>query len=395
MSRVFVHALGASAGGGEHYLGQLLEHLRTDQSHQWLLGISSRSKFRPERPRENVHLRVFPQCGGVGRLYQDQISIRQMIRREKVDVIMATGNFGLLHPPVPQVLLNRNALYFSELHTRRLWELREYRELGRILARRRLAMASIRASEDLVVPTRAFGETIRKWIPELSGDRFRVLPHGFDAAPFLSARQDWEPYRSHRPARLLMVSHYNYFRNFETLFRALAILARSLPIPPELILTTKIEAGNRDHRYDTSRAAELIKRLGLSPRINMLGTVPREDLADLYRRADVVVCPSYVESFGHPLLEGMASGRPVVVSDHAVHREICGPAAIYFPTFDAAQLAESIRAVLLDPQLACDQVGRGLGRVGHFSWKQHFETMNRILQVAADGRNLQPRKVCA
>ena len=52
-------------------------------------------------------------------------------------------------------------------------------------------------------------------------------------------------------------------------------------------------------------------------------------LADLYRRAAAFVLPSRYEGFGVPVLEAMASGTPVVLSDDAALHEVAGNAGVY------------------------------------------------------------------
>ena len=55
----------------------------------------------------------------------------------------------------------------------------------------------------------------------------------------------------------------------------------------------------------------------------------RDELADLYRRAALVLLPSDREGFGLPVVEAMACGTPVVASDIPALREIGGDAAAY------------------------------------------------------------------
>jgi len=55
----------------------------------------------------------------------------------------------------------------------------------------------------------------------------------------------------------LLASHYNYFRNFETVLRALAIARKRASRPLELVLTTTLGIGRRDHGYDTTEAARV------------------------------------------------------------------------------------------------------------------------------------------
>ncbi|MGL4461624.1 MAG: glycosyltransferase, partial [Planctomycetia bacterium] len=256
MARILVHALAATAGGGVTYLRSLLRHLRTAGSaHEWLV-LAPESAPLPDDLGPNVELLYAPPGrGAVRRVWTDQVWLRQTIHRRGIQALLATGNFGMLHPPAPQVLLNRNALYFSGEHMRQLLKRGDVRELMNIVLRHRLALASIRNSAVNVVPTQAFADEIQSWLPELGAHRFRVVPHGFDHEKFVRPDAELDPELASRlndepdVKRILLVSHYNYFRNFETVFQGVAELKKRLKTPVELILTTKIGFGLKDHRY--------------------------------------------------------------------------------------------------------------------------------------------------
>src|SRR5262249_32659537 len=144
--------------------------------------------------------------------------------------------------------------------------------------------------------------------------------------------------------RLLFVSHYNYYRNFETLIHALPIIKQKIAEfegkKVRLVLTTDIKRGAVYGGYDGTPPSRLNHDLGVRDDIAMLGAVEYAKLSQVYRACDVFVCPSYSESFGHTLLEAMASRLPVVSADRPVHREVCGSAAVYFDTFSEKDLAE-------------------------------------------------------
>jgi glycosyltransferase involved in cell wall biosynthesis len=112
-------------------------------------------------------------------------------------------------------------------------------------------------------------------------------------------------------------------------------------------------------------AAELRRRGG-----DVRGVVPKEELAELYRRAAAVILLSRYEGFGMPVLEAMASGTPVVISDDPALREVAGDAGVYGPVEDALRDRDRYRAA-------------GLERAARFSWRRTAE-----LTVAAYRRVL-------
>ena len=132
--------------------------------------------------------------------------------------------------------------------------------------------------------------------------------------------------------RLLFVSHYNYYRNFETLLRAIPILSSRLQGKKvKLFLTCQLKSDENPGSYRAESAASLAKEM--RDEVVELGTIPYRSLHHVYRACHIYVTPAYAESFAHPLVEAMSSGLPVVASDLPVHREICRDAGIYFPRF--------------------------------------------------------------
>lgn len=390
MSRVLVHALAATSGGGLTYLRNLLRWIvDAGGEHQWFVLVSPGLSVQLPEANHLTYLDPRGVGSGLRRALFDQVELRRLISTHRIDLLLATANFGMIRPPVPQILLNRNALYFSSDHIRELRRRRAVRELLQTLFRRQIAVASIRSSAINVVPTAAFAEEIQEWLSPRDNVRFEVVPFGFDHAGFAKPvdefnRETLRSRLSKKPGvrRILLVSHYNYFRNFDTVLRAIAILKGRLTEPVELILTTKLKEGHHEHRYDTSDSARLVSALGLTEDVTMLGNVSHDQLPCLYGEADIVVCASYAESFGHPMVEAMACGRPLVVADRGVHREICRDAALSFSTFDAESLAYRFSQILNDRELAYSLGEKGRRRAADFSWNQHFKQFLGLVELA-------------
>jgi glycosyltransferase involved in cell wall biosynthesis len=125
----------------------------------------------------------------------------------------------------------------------------------------------------------------------------------------------------------------------------------------------------------------------LAEHIHLLGEVPYADVRDWYAGAELFVFPSYLETFGHPLLEAMAARIPVVAADIPVFREIGDDAALYADPHDASSLAGAMRAVLSSPELRRLLIKRGLDQVRSFSWDR---SALRLLQLF---REVLPERV--
>ena len=94
------------------------------------------------------------------------------------------------------------------------------------------------------------------------------------------------------------------------------------------------------------------------------GFVDVPTLAELYRRATALVLPSRYEGFGVPVVEAMASGAPVVLSDDPALREVAGEAGLY------GDPAQAVRRVLADRERYRHA---GLERAKLFTWARSAE----------------------
>lgn len=143
--------------------------------------------------------------------------------------------------------------------------------------------------------------------------------------------------------RVLYVGSEDPRKNLPTLFRAFA-LARRQRNDLELI---KVGAAH----FDTERAKlnTLAAELGISDAVKFVGSVSDNDLSSLYSCSQVLVLPSWYEGFGLPVLEAMACGTPVVISDRTSLPEIGGPLALTVDPSAPDELAHAILSAIDRP----------------------------------------------
>jgi len=286
-------------------------------------------------------------------------------------------------------LLSRNSIYTSADFYRDLRLRHEYRFLLDTHVRAWLAKKSVRWADTTVAPSKAFATELFRW----TGIPVRAIHHGFDYEAFtrdsspLAAEIEGKLGHADGSLKLLFVSHYNYYRNFETLIRALPLLRKHLASRSvKLLLTCKLLAGENPGAYHPETAARLVNELGVSNMVIELGAIPYYRLHQLYRRADVYVTPAYTETFAHPLVESMASGLPVVASDLAVHREICDDAAVYFQRFSPEALARAVAQVAGSPEASKHMTVVGLERSRRFSWRAHVDAIFELSRTLIDSK---------
>ena len=387
MMHLFINALAASAGGGLTYVRNVLPHLEAQSDLKVTIVLNSglREEFRAISRVDFLD----PQISRAGRFWYEQSTLPNLIRRCRADVLLSTGNFALRKSPVPQILLSRNSLYTSADFYRDLRLRHEYRAWLDTHLRALIAKRSIHWADITVAPSEAFAAELRRW----TGAPVLAIHHGFDQENFVSDSSPLGPeveekLRVAEPSlKLLFVSHYNYYRNFETLIRALPLLRDQMADRRvNLLLTCNLVAGKNPGAYRPEAAAELVKKLGVSDLVVELGAIPYRQLHLLYSRADVYVTPAYTETFAHPLVEAMASGIPVVASDLAVHQEICGAAAAYFPPFSAEALAGIVAQGVASPETSRRMAAAGLERARQFSWKTHVEKILDLCRRLLDSK---------
>jgi glycosyltransferase involved in cell wall biosynthesis len=105
-------------------------------------------------------------------------------------------------------------------------------------------------------------------------------------------------------------------------------------------------------------------------RIHRLGYVADDALADVVAGASVLAYPSLYEGFGHPPLEAMSMGVPVVTTTAGSLPEVVGDAALFVEPRDDAALADALARVLSDDTLRADLRRRGDARAAEFTWSR-------------------------
>ncbi|HXV99089.1 MAG TPA: glycosyltransferase family 4 protein [Anaerolineae bacterium] len=192
-------------------------------------------------------------------------------------------------------------------------------------------------------------------MPELD---IPIIYNGVNTQTF----QPFDYFRQDLEINILCVGRLIERKGQHHLLRAFANLCAIYDRPLRLILAGTGDAEAALHRLATD--------LGVAEQVNFIGFVSRNDMPTVYPQADIFVLASQNEGMSIALLEAMASGLPVVVTDtggtaELVREDLNGYTV---PWADVSKLTEALAKLVKDQEIR-QQMGRESRRVAsQFSW---------------------------
>ncbi len=253
-----------------------------------------------------------------------------------------------------------------------------------LLIKRTIERAVYRRAQRVVVLSRAFGDLVVDRYG-VSPERVRVLPPGVDLLRFT-------------PDRVGARSRLGLPVDAQVVFTARRLVPRmgldvllsawsALPSTAQLVI-----AGEGPSRPSLEAQAHT---LGLGGRIRFAGRVTEAELVDHYRAADVSVLPSTsLEGFGLAVLESLACGVPVVVTDVGGLPDAVGglDPTLVVPSGDPGRLGLRLKQALEGRAPTAEQCRR---HAETFDWQRVAEQHRQVYREAQDevsggGRPLAP-----
>lgn len=315
------------------------------------------------------------------RLAWEQTVWRWKVRKMRPDVLFSSANFALLYSPVAQVVLIREGGLFDPFYLANVAPAQGIYVAMQRRLRRYLMLLSARQDVHVLTPTDAMRDILLSWAPDLE-NRCSVNTYGTLVRLFQPSAQ--RPWRADGVLKALYVSVYYAHKNpSDAVLACERLSADGLPSVLRLTMTldslSQVRGGRLDH-FHVARGAQAgtVK----------LGAIAYADLPNAYAAHDVFLFPSVSETFGHPMVEALASGIPVVAADIAVNREVLGDSALYYTPFRPSELAACLRRLDAEPELRARLVSKGRERaLRHFAWDDHVDRLVALFErVGAKAR---------
>ncbi|HEY8105022.1 MAG TPA: glycosyltransferase family 4 protein [Gemmatimonadales bacterium] len=285
--------------------------------------------------------------------------LRDLFRREQIDVVHIHGGlaptFGILGPlaawdiDLPVVATFHS--WFPKSHL-----LRTFRRPAQWCVRRHAA--NIAVSQPVV-------EAHARYVDA----DWEIIPNGVDTDFFRPNGRRPGDALSQGP-RLLFLGRLDPRNGLETVLRAMPTVIERFPD------TRLVVAGDGPLRPLYERLARPV-----GDRVQFIGRV-NGDRPEVYGSADLYLCPTTKASFGITLLEAMACGTPLVVSDITGFRELVneGAEAVLVPKDDAYAWARTAIDLIGNPARRAVMRDAGLAKAQAFAWPRVAEQVFAVYE---------------
>ncbi len=129
--------------------------------------------------------------------------------------------------------------------------------------------------------------------------------------------------------------------------------------------------------WDYEPIFEAVERHHLGAWVQFPGFIPSAELRFWYNSAEAFIFPSVFEGFGLPVLEAMACGTPVIVSDASSLPEVAGDAGLTLPPHDVGAWTQALRRAAEDVAWRRSARERGFEQAARFRWEA---TANKTIE---------------
>lgn len=181
-------------------------------------------------------------------------------------------------------------------------------------------------------------DNLLNWLKLEENNKFTIIENGIDISKFNNAK----PYQKNEICSecsrdnifLTMIGRFSHQKDQKTLIKSLKYLDDNI----HLLLVGRGDLLENHKKY--------VKKVNLDNRVHFLGF--RNDVDRILKSSDIVILSSYWEGFGLAAVEGMASNKPVIVSDVKGLKEIVNGFGLLFEQGNEKELSFLINKLISD-----------------------------------------------
>jgi len=292
----------------------------------------------------------------------EQIALPRAASAEGCDILHCTSNTGPVFSKVPLITILHDIIYLESVSIfKKAGTL--YQKFGNMY-RRFVVPPVVRKSKRVVTVSNFEKERIKKFMH--LGDNLVAIYNGVGA--HFQKITDEEQLKNARE-KYKLPEHFMFFlgntdpkKNTPNVLKAFADFNQKSALKYKLVMLD----------YEENALQKILADIGypeLRSDIHLTGYVVNTDLPAIISQCKVFLYPSLRESFGIPILEGMACGVPVITSNTSSMPEIAGDAALIVDPFKPEQITKAIQNIVENEALKNELCKKGEEQAARFSWK--------------------------
>jgi len=371
---VFVNATAATEGGALTILEQFLEGISTYSNNIYYYIFCSLENLKIY---ENENIKIINNIKGkkwLDRIKWDLCGLKKWskIKDIRADLVISFQNTGVrYYEDINQLIYLHQSIPFMEKFN---WKLLDKNE--RLLwfyknIYKKIIKINLKKNFYIIVQTKWMKDAV---IRQFNWNPLKVIlikPNIKNISIEKITKIEFKDCSFH----IFYPAHNAIYKNHELIIKALKYIRDNRQeIYDNLIIHFTIDRNLRNNR--NTKLIRLIKNLKISDHIRFEGKIPYERVLVFYKSCDLMVFPSYIETFGLPLIESASFGLPILVSDLDYAREVIGgyKGAKFLDYKDAKLWAENII------ELYNNRIKYEPYNVNYkTSWKDFFELINKLL----------------
>lgn len=301
-----------------------------------------------------------------------------IVDRPKPDVFLSLTHYAPRFCPVASVVsvMDLSFLEFGDYFKKSdLYQLKNWTKY------------SVEKADAIIAISQSTQNDIIKYY-DIPANKIRVIYPGYDREKFMVARDNDKSqqvkakYGINGPF-IISVGTLQPRKNYPKLLEAFAMVkGKGLRVKGQLDALRLVIAGKKGWLYQDIFSK--VKEFGLERDVIFTDFIPDDDLVVLYNCAQAFVLVSLYEGFGIPVVEAMACGCPVVVSDISSLPEVSGSAGILVDPNSADSIAQGITKAFDQREDLSSQV---LIQAQKFDWQTSARQVLSLLEATVKARS--------
>ena len=372
--KIAIDASRNKSGGAKIHLIEILNNFKFEnydikEVHLWsykdLLNEISDYPWLKKHLAFKDSLNIFSQ------LYWQNKILPKLLRKEKIDILLNTSAGSVCYFK-PNITMSREMLSFEKGEMEKtgfsLYRLR-------ILILRYVQIYSFKKANGVIFLTNYASRIIQNFTGRL--DNFKIINHGI-SNKFRKCKKSKT--NKTKKIKCIYVSNVDFYKNQWNVVKAFSDFKND---NMELYLVGSLGDG---------KAKKLLEKtlLDIDPEkkfIKTLDHVNHNDLPTLLSSVDIFIFAASCENMPNTLVEGMASGLPILCSNRGPMPEILQDGGIYFDPENAESISKALQKMIKNEKTRLKFSKKSLYLSQKFSWekcsKQTFEYLIEIYKKGA------------